>query len=131
MKYKVTLNGRTYEVEVEAGKAMLLDEYEAIAPSAPAAAAPVAAPAAAPVAAAPAAPVVTGSGEMVAAPMPGTILKVNVKNGDAVKEGQVLLVLEAMKMENEIMAPKSGTITQVAVQKGASVNTGDALVFIG
>ena len=131
MKYKVTLNGRTYEVEVEAGKAMLLDEYEAIAPSAPAAAAPVAAPAAAPAAAAPAAPVVTGSGEMVAAPMPGTILKVNVKNGDAVKEGQVLLVLEAMKMENEIMAPKSGTITQVAVQKGASVNTGDALVFIG
>ena len=131
MKYKVTLNGRTYEVEVEAGKAMLLDEYEAIAPSAPAAAAPVAAPAAAPVAAAPAAPVVTGSGEMVAAPMPGTILKVNVKNGDAVKEGQVLVVLEAMKMENEIMAPKSGTITQVAVQKGASVNTGDALVFIG
>ena len=131
MKYKITLNGRTYEVEVEAGKAMLLDEYEAIAPSAPAAAAPVAAPAAAPVAAAPAAPVVTGSGEMVAAPMPGTILKVNVKNGDAVKEGQVLVVLEAMKMENEIMAPKSGTITQVAVQKGASVNTGDALVFIG
>ena len=131
MKYKVTLNGRTYEVEVEAGKAMLLDEYEAIAPSVPAAAAPVAAPAAAPVAAAPAAPVVTGSGEMVAAPMPGTILKVNVKNGDAVKEGQVLVVLEAMKMENEIMAPKSGTITQVAVQKGASVNTGDALVFIG
>ena len=129
MKYKVTLNGRTYEVEVEAGKAMLLDEYEAIAPSAPAA--PVAAPVAAPAAAAPAAPVVTGSGEMVAAPMPGTILKVNVKNGDAVKEGQVLLVLEAMKMENEIMAPKSGTITQVAVQKGASVNTGDALVFIG
>ena len=89
------------------------------------------APAAAPAAAAPAAPVVTGSGEMVAAPMPGTILKVNVKNGDAVKEGQVLVVLEAMKMENEIMAPKSGTITQVAVQKGASVNTGDALVFIG
>ena len=131
MKYKVTLNGRTYEVEVEAGKAMLLDEYEAIAPSAPAAAAPVAAPAAAPAAAAPAAPVVTGSGEMVAAPMPGTILKVNVKNGDAVKEGQVLVVLEAMKMENEILAPKSGTITQVAVQKGASVNTGDALVFIG
>ena len=131
MKYKVTLNGRTYEVEVEAGKAMLLDEYEAIAPAAPTAAAPVAAPAAAPVAAAPAAPVVTGSGEMVAAPMTGTIMKVNVKNGDAVKEGQVLVVLEAMKMENEIMAPKSGTITQVAVQKGASVNTGDALVFIG
>ena len=130
MKYKVTLNGRTYEVEVEAGKAMLLDEYEAIAPSAPAAAAPVAAPAAAPAAAAPAAPVVTGSGEMVAAPMPGTILKVNVQNGQAVKEGELLVVLEAMKMENEIYAPKSGTVAQVATSKGASVNTGDVLVVI-
>ena len=124
MKYKVTLNGRTYEVEVEAGKAMLLDEYEAIAPAAPAAA-PVAAPAAAP-----AAPVVTGAGDAVTAPMPGTILKVNVTNGQAVKAGQVLVVLEAMKMENEIMAPKDGTISQVAVQKGASVDTGAPLVFI-
>ena len=129
MKYKVTLNGRTYEVEVEAGKAMLLDEYEAIAP-APVAAAPVAAaPAAAP--AAPAAPVVTGAGEAVNAPMPGNILKVNVQNGQAVKAGTVLVVLEAMKMENEIMAPKAGTITQVVTSKGASVNTGDALVVIG
>jgi glutaconyl-CoA decarboxylase len=132
MKYKVTLNGRTYEVEVEAGKAMLLDEYEAIAPAPAAAAAPVAAaPAAAAPAAAPAAPAVTGSGEAVSAPMPGTILKVNVTNGQAVKEGQVLVVLEAMKMENEIMAPKDGTVTAVAVQKGASVDTGAPLVFIG
>ena len=130
MKYKVTLNGRTYEVEVEAGKAMLLDEYEAIAPAAPAApaAAPVAAPAAAPAAAA--APAVTGAGEPVNAPMPGTILKVNVTQGQAVKAGTLLCVLEAMKMENEIMAPKDGTVTQVVVTKGASVNTGDALVVL-
>ena len=130
MKYKITLNGRTYEVEVEAGKAMLLNEYEAIAP-APVAAAPAAAaaaPAAAP--AAPAAPVVTGAGEPVVAPMPGTILKVNVSVGQKVTNGTVLCVLEAMKMENEIMAPKDGTVTQVVVSKGSSVDTGAPLVVL-
>ena len=130
MKYKVTLNGRTYEVEVEHGKAMLLDEYEAIAP-APVAAAPAAAAVAAAPAAAPAAPAVTGAGEAVTAPMPGNILKVNVNVGDAVKEGQCLVVLEAMKMENEIMAPKNGTVTQVVVSKGSTVDTGAPLVVIG
>ena len=130
MKYKVTLNGRTYEVEVEHGKAMLLDEYEAIAP-APVAAAPVAAAPVAAAAAPAAAPAVTGAGEAVTAPMPGNILKVNVNVGDAVKEGQVLVVLEAMKMENEIMAPKNGTVTQVVVSKGSTVDTGAALVVIG
>ncbi len=131
MTYKITLKGRTYEVEVEAGKAMLLDEYEAIAPSAPAApaaAAPATAPAAAPAAAA--APVITGAGQTVNAPMPGNILKVNVTAGQTVTEGQVLVVLEAMKMENEIMAPKAGTITQVLVSKGSTVDTDAPLVVL-
>ena len=131
MKYKITLNNRVYEVEVEVGKAMLLDEYNVVAPAAPA---PAAAPAAAPVAAAPAAPAPAaapaGSGEAVAAPMPGTILKVNVTAGQAVKSGDTLCVLEAMKMENEIKAPRDGVVNTVAVQKGASVNTGDALVYL-
>ena len=133
MKYKVTLNNRTYEVEVEAGQAMLLDEYEAVAPAAAPAAAPAPAAAAAPAApAAPAAaPVVTGAGEPVNAPMPGTILKVNVTQGQAVKEGEVLCILEAMKMENEIMASKGGTVTQVLVAKGSIVDTGAPLVIIG
>ena len=130
MKYKITLNNRVYEVEVEAGKAMLLDEYEVVAPAAPApAAAPVAA-AAAPVAAPAPAAAPAGSGEAVAAPMPGTILKVNVTAGQAVKSGDTLCVLEAMKMENEIKAPKDGVVNTVAVTKGASVNTGDALVYL-
>ncbi len=133
MKYKVTLHGKTYEVEVEEDKAMLLDEYEAIAPSAPAAA-PAAAPApaaAAPApAAAPAAPAVTASGDTVAAPMPGTVLRVEVNQGDAVKAGQRLGVLEAMKMENEILAPHDGTVAQVVAQKGSSVDTGSPLIVL-
>lgn len=133
MKYKVTLNNRTYEVEVEEGKAMLVDEYEAYAPAAPApvAAAPVAAaPAAAP--AAPAAPAgaALAAGEVVKSPMPGNILKINVAQGQKVNEGDVLLVLEAMKMENEIVATKSGTVAQIVTAKGAVVETGAPLVVI-
>lgn len=133
MKYKVTLNNRTYEVEVEEGKAMLVGEYEAYAPAAPApvAAAPVAAaPAAAP--AAPAAPAgaALAAGEVVKSPMPGNILKINVAQGQKVNEGDVLIVLEAMKMENEIVATKSGTVAQIVTAKGAVVETGAPLVVI-
>ena len=130
MKYKVTLNNRTYEVEVEEGKAMLVDEYEAYAPAAPApvAAAPVAAaPAAAPAAPAGAA---LAAGEVVKSPMPGNILKINVSQGQNVNEGDVLIVLEAMKMENEIVATKSGTVAQIVTAKGAVVETGAPLVVI-
>ncbi len=131
MKYKVTLNGKTYEVEVEQGKAVLLDEYEALAP-APAAAEPV--PAAAPAAAAPtpapAAPVNLAAGETISAPMPGNILRIDVKQGDTVKAGQILVILEAMKMENEIVASKDGTVAQVVTSKGAVVETGTPLVVI-
>lgn len=130
MKYKVTLNKRVYEVEVEQGEAMLIDEYELAAPAAPAAAAaPVAAaaPAAAPAAAA---PVSVAAGEPVKSPMPGNILKINVSQGQHVEEGQVIMILEAMKMENEIVATKSGTIAQIAVNKGAVVETGTVLAVI-
>ncbi|MGN0631872.1 MAG: biotin/lipoyl-containing protein [Ruminococcus sp.] len=131
MKYKVTLNGKTYEVEVEAGKAILLDEYEALAP-AQAAPAPVPAAAAAPAAAPAPAPaaVSLAEGQTVESPMPGNILSVNVNQGDKVKEGQVLAILEAMKMENEIPAPKDGTIVQVVTSKGAVVETGSPLFVI-
>ena len=128
MKYKVTLNGRTYEVEVEAGKAMLLDEYEAIAPAAPATA-PAAAPA--PVAAPSAAPAASlAAGEPVKAPMPGVVLKVQVQQGQAVKAGQVLVILEAMKMEIEIVAPQDGTVALIVAAKGASVESGAPLVIL-
>lgn len=132
MKYKVTLNGKTYEVEVEAGQAMLVDEYEAYAPApvaAPVAAAPVAAaaPAAAPAAAAPAA---TAAGTVVASPMPGNILDIKVTQGASVKEGDVLVILEAMKMENEICAPKDGTVAQIITSKGSTVDTDAPLLVI-
>lgn len=125
MKYEVTLNGKTYEIEVEEGKAIVLDER---AHAAPAPAAPVPAQAAAPAPAAAAAP--AGSGTPVNAPLPGTVLSVNVSNGQSVKAGDVLVVIEAMKMENEIMAPSDGTVSSVAVSKGQAVESGTALVYL-
>ena len=115
---RITVNGVAYDVQVEELGA------DAAAPAAAVPAAPAAKPAVKKAAAA-------GAGEKVAAPMPGTIVSVNVSDGQAVKKGDVLVVLEAMKMENEIKAPKDGTITSVAVSKGESVDTGAALVTIG
>ena len=116
-KYRrVNVNGTVYEVELE--------EITGAA-----AAAPVAAPAAAPAPAAPVAAAPAG-GEKVTAPMPGNILSVNVTAGQSVKRGQVLLVLEAMKMENEIMAPCDGVIASVNTSKGSAVESGALLCVI-
>ena len=129
MKYRVTLGNRVYEVEVEQGEAMLVDEYELAAPAAAAPAAP--APVAAAPAAAPAAPAAgLAAGDVVKSPMPGNVLKINVTQGQQVKEGEVLLILEAMKMENEIVSTKAGTVAQIVVSKGAVVETGAPLVVI-
>lgn len=116
-KYNVNVNGTAYEVTVEEIKG-------GAAPAAAPVAAP--APAAAPAAPAPAA----AGGEEIKSPMPGNILSVNVKAGDTVAEGQVLMILEAMKMENEIMAPRAGTVTSVAVAKGATVESGALLCVL-
>ena len=121
-QYTVTVNGTAYEVTVESVSGGRM----ASAPVARTASAPVAR-AAAPVAA----PAASGSGETVSSPMPGTILDVKVAAGQAVKSGDILFILEAMKMENEIFAPCAGTISSVAVAKGAAVNPGDVLCVIG
>ena len=125
MKYIITLNGKQFAVEVERGKAAA--QYMGPAAPAPAAPAPAvpAAPAAAAPAAAPAAP--AGAGEPVKAPMPGNILDVRVSAGQTVRAGDILLILEAMKMENEIVAPKDGTLTSVCVSRGQVVETGAVL----
>ncbi|MBR5256338.1 MAG: biotin/lipoyl-binding protein [Bacteroidales bacterium] len=117
--FDVTVNGATYEVEAE---------------NAPAAA-PVAQPVAAPVQAAPAAAAApaakpAGAGEKLASPLPGVIIEISVKEGQQVKAGQKVAILEAMKMENEIPAPKDGTITEIHVHKGDTLQEGDPVVTI-
>ena len=122
-RFNITVNGKAYDVSVE-------EVGAGSAPAAPAPAAPAAAPAPAP-AAAPAAPAAAGAGEKVTAPMPGTILDVKVSNGDSVSKGQVIMILEAMKMENDIVASCDGTVTSILAKKGDTVNSGDTLVTIG
>lgn len=138
MKYTATLNGKQYEVELER-----LDAYspvpragETAAPAPAAAPAPVAAapapaaaaPAPAPVAAAPA-PAATGA-TTIESPMPGKVLEIKVTAGQAVKYGQVVITMEAMKMETEIVAPADGTVAQILVKAGDAVETGTAMVTL-
>ena len=131
MKYKVTLNGKIYEVEVEKGEAVLLKEYAAAAPApTPAAAAPAAPAAPAPAPAAPAASANLGAGRVVGAPLPGTVLQVKGSEGQKVKAGETIIIIEAMKMENEVVAPVDGTITSIVAQKGAAVQANDPLFTI-
>ena len=111
-KFHITVNGNAYEVDVE-------EIGAASAPAAPAAAAP-----AAPVAAAPA------GGTVITCPMPGTIIDIKVAAGQAVTEGQVLVIFEAMKMENEIVAPCAGTVASINCVKGDSVNSGAVLLSL-
>lgn len=127
MKYQVTLNNKLYEVDVTESEAVITNVAAAAPAAAPVAAAPVATPAAAP-AAAPAQ--AAADGEQVKSPMPGNILAVNVTPGTAVKAGDVMFILEAMKMENEIVAPANGTVKQVLVTKGSVVNTDDVLAVL-
>ncbi len=135
-KFNITVNGKSYEVDVEEVGGYVAPARRPEAVSAPVAAstpAPTSTPARAPAPAAkpaPAAAPVSG-GETINSPMPGTILDIKVNVGDSVANGTVLVILEAMKMENEIMAPSAGKVLSINVTKGASVNSGDVLVVIG
>ena len=135
-KYNITVNGNQYEVEVDeiGGVPGVVPAAAAQPAPAPAKEAPAPAPAkdAPAPAAAPAkdAPAPSASAEVVESPMPGTIISVLKKPGDAVADGEVVLILEAMKMENEIVSQKAGTIDTIAVAKGTSVNVGDILFSV-
>ena len=123
MKYEVMLNNKKYEIEVDECSVVLTGVSEVAAPVVSAPAAPVAAPA-------PAAPAASASGTSVLSPMPGSILAVNVTNGQSVRAGEVLMILEAMKMENDIVAPCDGIVKQVLVTKGTTVDTDQLLAII-
>lgn len=127
MKYVVTLNGKNYEVEVNETDAVVTNVSDAVYAPAPVAAP---APAAVPAPAAPVAQTVSAEGTQIVAPMPGSIVNINVSNGQAVKAGDVLIILEAMKMENDITAPCDGVVKQIVTTKGATVNTDDVLLVI-
>lgn len=136
-RYNVTVNGVQYQVEVEEVNGEFVSAPVIQVPVAPSFITQAPTPAPAPVANKPSEvkeevkkPAVAAEGERMECPMPGTIVSVNVSEGQTIKEGQVICVLEAMKMENEIMAPKDCKIVQVGVAKGAAVNTGDLLVVI-
>ena len=127
--YTITVNGNVYEVTVEEGFTGAASAPKAAAPKAAPAAAPKAAPAPAPAPAPAAAPAAAG-GQTVEAPMPGKILDIKVKVGDAVSYGQCVIVMEAMKMETEIVAPAAGTVAAINVSTGDSVETGAVLVTL-
>ncbi len=131
-KYKITVDGTAYTVEVEdlGAGAHAAAPAPAAAPAAPAPAAPAPAPAAAAPAPAPA-PAAGGAGAPVTAPMPGKILRVAVSVGAPVKNGDLVLVLEAMKMENEIFSPADGVVKEIRARDGETVNTGDVMMIIG
>ena len=133
--YRVTVNGVAYDVVVEEyanGAAPVVTPAPVAAPAPVVAPAPAAAPApaVAPAPAAAPAPAGKAGATAVKAPMPGTLIKVNVKVGDSVKKGDVLCVLEAMKMENDIMAPADGVVASVEASQGASVATDAVLVTL-
>lgn len=132
MKYNVRINNKDYEVEVEKGRANLVNTTEMAPAALPVASVPA-------LAAAPVSPATSASKAVasvptghtaVNSPMPGTILKIFVSPGQKIRKGEVLIILEAMKMENEISAQADGTVSQVTVTKGASVSTGDLLITI-
>lgn len=125
--FNITVNGKTYEVAVEETKnGAIINSPVSTSVAAPAA---MSAPKASEGASAPKAAPAAGA-TVVSAPMPGTILDIKVAAGDSVSKGQILCILEAMKMENEIVAPKDGVVASVHTSKGTSVNSGDALVSL-